>query len=126
MSSTKRRGGGLLFILILIGLAFGFYYTYDWYKDEQEEIKTNIESSFYKPTMINDTTMHYNTTDASCIMIQIQNDTVLISSHNNLTLYYDRGKHELIIVSFNDEVKKMDLDTIFENVPNEVKFINVN
>lgn len=126
MSSNKRRGGGFLVLLLIIGVCIGLFYAYRWHKDETTKVKESVEAEFYKPVMLNDSTMHMNITESSCILLQIDNDTLIINSHNVSTLNYDDKNHELVIVrksdygngNFEHTVKVIDLDTVFKNVPN--------
>ena len=125
MSNNKRRGGGFLFLLLIIGVAVGLFYAYRWHKDETAKAKESVEAEFYRPAMLNDSTMHMNITESSCILLQIDNDTLIINSHNVSTLNYDDKNHELVVVrtsdyvdgSFEHTVKVIDLDTMFKNVP---------
>lgn len=131
MSSKKSHGVGILVFLLIIGVGFGVFRLYRWHEDEKLKVKENIEADFYKPVMLNDSTMHMNITESSCIMIQIKNDTVFIDSHNASTVNYNKATHELMVVKtvkhdvgkWEHTVKEINLDTIFKNVPNEYFFI---
>lgn len=80
---------------------------------------------FYQPYIIDDSTFHLNVSDNSCVLVEVINDTLYVRQNNVEFIRYDKDAHKLLMQSHNSDrtlkSQEICLDTMFMNVPNNVK-----
>ena len=76
-------------------------------------------------TMLSESSFHSNLSDNSCVTVSIANDTVWIETVNSEMVSYNCQNHKLWIMTRYTSrwlvETEFDLDTIFSNVPDNVK-----
>lgn len=115
--------GILLATIVIVFVVSSICASFD---KQTERSKCNVQvdlsnESFYGATEINDSTVHINISDVSCMMLQVVNDTLDISFHNVTFVNYDMNTHELYAMTSDSDDRpvtlEMVLDTVMPYVP---------
>lgn len=125
MEKTNKRNPLYLVVgLILIVTAIVLFLVYsDTVKDTVERNDRAVEE-FYEPYWINDTTMHLNVSESTCLLFEIENDTCYISANNIehvvidnniITVYYHEGKEFKQKEIYLDSIDGFNTESIYVN-----------
>lgn len=102
MENTNKRNplylvAGIICIILAGAMVFGLYKSLENKVDEIDAEK----KEFYAPYWINDSTMHLNVSESTCLLFEIENDTCYISANgiehfsidnNVVKVHYHEGK----------------------------------
>lgn len=115
--------GTLLATIVMVFVISSICASFDK-QTERSKCNAHVDlsnESFYGPTLINDSTVHINISDVSCMMLQVANDTLEISYHNVTFVNYDMHTHELYAMTSDSKGQpvtlEMVLDTVIPYVP---------
>ena len=125
MEKTNKRNPLYLVVgLILIVTAIVLFLVYSDTVKDTVECNDRAVEEFYEPYWINDTTMHLNVSESTCLLFEIENDTCYISANNiehvvidnnTITVYYHEGKEFKQKEIYLDSIDGFNTESVYVN-----------